>query len=89
MNLSASGSTLLKHAAFVVAQLACWQMIPSQPHCRPQYVTPPPGCERVQYRSSVITLFVLYVIAFLEETAIIAVALQGQHLICRHVRSPS
>lgn len=43
----------------------------------PQRVTPPPGYERVQYRSSVISLFALYVIAFLEEIAIIAVALRG------------
>lgn len=42
-----------------------------------QYVTPPPGCERVQYRSAIITLFVLYVMAFLEETALIATALRG------------
>jgi hypothetical protein len=51
------------------------------PNCCLQYVTPPPGCERVQYRSSIITLFVLYVIAFLEETAIIAVALQGMYYV--------
>ena len=44
----------------------------------PQRVTPPPGCERVQYRSSVITLFTLYAIAFVEEIAIIAVALRGK-----------
>ncbi len=75
--LSAPDRTTLKHAASVVVQLARSLMIPSAPHCCPQYVTPPPGCERVEYRSSVITLFVLYVIAFLEETAIIAVALQG------------
>lgn len=42
-----------------------------------QYVRPPAGCERTQYRSAVITLFVLYVIALAEESALIGLALRG------------
>lgn len=43
-----------------------------------QTVKPPPGCERDEYRLAVISLFVLFIVALLEETAIVFVALRGE-----------
>ncbi len=43
-----------------------------------QTVKPPPGCERDEYRLAVISLFFLFIVALLEETAIVFVALRGE-----------